>query len=113
MSSYLPLLLLLIFCVILPAKRRKEIFVHHAIQKIKKKKLSKEERMKMYELLKRFIGKRCSITIMNSSVGVLGTITEIQDNWVIIDTDGSNNDAINIDFITRVTEWPVKEKKKK
>ena len=69
--------------------------------------------MKMYELLKRFIGKKCNISVMNSSTGVLGTIIEVQDNWVIIDTDGTGTDAVNVDYITRITEWPVKDKKKK
>lgn len=69
--------------------------------------------MKMYELLKRFIGKKCHIVIMNSSEGILGTVMDVQDNWVIIDTDGNGTDAVNVDYITRITEWSVKEKKKK
>ena len=93
--------------------RRKSNSAGIATKKIKNKKLNKEERIKMYELLKRFIGKKCNISIMNSSTGVLGTITEVQDNWVIIDTDGNGTDAVNVDYITRITEWSVKEKKKK
>ena len=107
---YLPLLY---FFIIIPMLRRKRNSSVIATKKIKNKKLNKEERMKMYELIKRFIGKKCNISIMNSSTGVLGTVMEVQDNWVIIDTDGSGTDAVNIDYITRITEWPVKEKKKK
>lgn len=66
----------------------------------------------MYELLKRFIGKKCNITIMNSSTGILGTITEIQDNWIIVDTDSNNADAVNIDYITQISEWKTKKKNK-
>ena len=66
----------------------------------------------MYELLKRFIGKKCNISIMNSSTGILGTITEVQDNWVIVDTDGNSTDAINIDYITQISDWDAKKPKK-
>ena len=65
----------------------------------------------MYELLKRFIGKKCNISIINSSAGILGTITEVQDNWVIVDTDSNGIDAINIDYITQISEWERKKKK--
>ncbi|MBQ8176615.1 MAG: hypothetical protein IJ035_06220 [Oscillospiraceae bacterium] len=111
MNNYILFFLIIFFCIILPARRRREASAVIATKKIKNKKLNKEERMKMYELLKRFIGKKCNISIINSSAGILGTITEVQDNWVIVDTDSNGIDAINIDYITQISEWERKKKK--
>ena len=113
MSNWFIYFVIIYLCIILPMIRRKKNAAVIATRKIKNKKLNKEKRMKMYELLKRFIGKKCNISIMNSSSGILGTITEVQDNWVIVDTDNNGTDAVNIDYITQISEWPAKEKKKK
>ncbi len=112
MQSYFLIMFVVFICIILPARRRKKAAAQIVMKK-RKNRLSKEERMKMYELLKRFIGKKCNITVMNSSTGTLGTITEVQDNWVIVDTNSNGLDVINIDYITRISEWPKAEKKKK
>ena len=113
MNSYIPFLIIIFLCVILPARRRKKTAAVIMTKKIKNKKLNKEERMKMYELLKRFIGKKCHINVMNTSEGILGVISEVQDNWVVIETDSNTLETLNIDYITRIREWPNKEKKKK
>ena len=113
MSNWFIYFVIIYLCIILPMIRRKKNAAVIATKKIKNKKLNKEERMKMYELLKRFIGKKCNISIMNSNSGILGTITEVQDNWVVINTDNNGTDAVNIDYITQISEWPTKEKKKK
>lgn len=113
MSNWFIYFVIIYLCIILPMIRRKKNAAVIATKKIRNKKLNKEERMKMYELLKRFIGKKCNISIMNSSSGILGTITEVQDNWVIVDTDNNGTDAVNIDYITQISEWPAKDKKKK
>lgn len=112
MNSWFIYFIIIYLCIILPMFRRKRNAAVIATKKIKNKKLNKEERMKMYELLKRFIGKKCNISIMNSSSGILGTITEVQDNWVIVDTDSNGTDAVNIDYITQISEWEIKKKKK-
>ena len=112
MNNWFIYFLLLYFFIIRPMFHRKRNAAVIATKKIKNKKLNKEERMKMYELLKRFIGKKCSISIMNSSSGILGTITEVQDNWVVVDTDNNGTDAVNIDYITQISEWEIKKKKK-
>lgn len=112
MNSWFIYFIIIYLCIILPMFRRKRNAAVIATKKIKSKKLNKEERMKMYELLKRFIGKKCNISIMNSSSGILGTITEVQNNWVIVDTDNNGTDAVNIDYITQISEWEIKKKKK-
>ena len=103
MNSWFIYFIIIYLCIILPMFRRKRNAAVIATKKIKNKKLNKEERMKMYELLKRFIGKKCNISIMNSSSGILGTITEVQDNLVIVDTDNNCTDAVNIDYITQIS----------
>ncbi len=110
MKAWFIWFIILIFFIILPARRRKRTAAQIVMKK-RKNRLSKEERMKMYELLKRFIGKRCNISVINSSVSTLGTITEVQDNWVIVDTNSNGLDVINIDYITTVSEWPKAKKK--
>ncbi len=110
MNSWFIYFIIIYLCIILPMFRRKRNAAVIATKKIKNKKLNKGERMKMYELLKRFIGKKCNISIMNSSSGILGTITEVQDNWVIVDTDNNGTDAVNIDYITQISEWKTKKK---
>lgn len=87
-----------------------------AMQMLKKKKskMTTEEREKMYELISRFIGKEVIITTMNSeTISVNGTVTEVKDNWVVLDTKNYGMDAINIDYITRIREYPRKENGKK
>ena len=68
----------------------------------------------MYEVISRFVGKEVIITTMNSeTTSVNGVVTEVKDNWVILDTHNFGMDAINIDYITRIREYPRKENGKK
>lgn len=79
-----------------------------------KNKMTKEERMKMYELISRFIDKEVIITVMNSeTVGVTGFVREVKDNWVVLETTDKGLDALNIDYITRIREYPRKANGKK
>lgn len=68
----------------------------------------------MTELAKQFIGKECIIYTMNSSAStVSGIITAVSDNGISIkDGDGSIQ-AVNLDFVTRIREYPKNKKGKK
>lgn len=66
----------------------------------------------MYELINRFIGKECIITVMNGPAMIEATIKEVKDNWVVID-NGNGDDILNLDFITRIREYPRKPNGKK
>ncbi|MGN0586503.1 MAG: DUF6897 domain-containing protein [Oscillospiraceae bacterium] len=67
----------------------------------------------MYEIIKRFIGKECIVYMMTGETSqVHGTIKDVQENWVSIDT-GFGDDVVNIDYITRVREYPRNKNGKK
>ena len=105
---------IIFFCIILPMLRRRKTMAAMQAFKKKKSRMTKEERMKMYELVSRFVGKEVIITVMNSdSMGVTGVVTEVKDNWLVVDTKGNGLDAVNIDYITRIREYPRKENGKK
>lgn len=107
------ILFILLFCIILPAVRRRRTMAALMITKRKRRKLTLEERIKMNEIIKRFIGKECIVyTMMGESAQVQGTITDVQENWVVIDT-GFGDDVVNIDYITRVREYPRNKNGKK
>lgn len=113
-STYLYIIIfILLFCIILPAARRRRTMAALMIKKRKCKKLTLEERIKMYEIIKRFIGKECIISLMTGETSqVQGTIKDVQENWVVIDT-GYGDDVVNIDYITRVREYPRNKNGKK
>lgn len=69
----------------------------------------------MRELAQRFIGKECIIyTTLGTFIGspIEGTIEEVTDNGMIVrGKDGI--EAVNLDHVTRVREWPRKKNGKK
>lgn len=67
----------------------------------------------MKELAQRFIGKECLIyTIASDSSSVKGVIREITENGLLIENNG-NLQAVNLEYITRIREWPKNAKGKK
>lgn len=67
----------------------------------------------MKELAKQFIGKECIIyTVMSIDSGIQGTIKEVTDGGIILEKkDGV--EAVNLEYITRIREWPRNSKGKK
>lgn len=76
--------------------------------KLKKEKGDKE---KMLELAKNFIDKECIIYTFNGS-SIQGTIKEISKNALLLET-GNTVEAINLDFVVRIREFPRKKNGKK
>ena len=66
----------------------------------------------MVELAKRFIGKDCLIYTFDGSHQFSGIIKEVIDNAVLIEKDGIS-EAINLDFVVRIREYPLNKKGKK
>ena len=67
----------------------------------------------MKELAQKFIGKECMVyTIASDSSAVNGTIKEITDNGLLIESSG-NLQAVNLEYVTRIREWPRKKNGKK
>ncbi len=68
----------------------------------------------MKELAKKFIGEECIIyTITSNDGSVHGIIKEIDDSGMIIRKNSGEMEFINLDFVTRIREYPRKKNGKK
>ena len=77
---------------------------------IEKRKLGGNTEMK--ELATRFIDKECVIYAFDSSHQYMGVIKEVTDGAILVEKDGKL-EAINLDFVIRIREYPTNKKGKK
>ena len=66
----------------------------------------------MIELAKRFIGKECLIYAFDSNHQFDGVIKEVSNGAVLLEKDGKL-EAINLDFVIRIREYPRNKNGKK
>ena len=92
--------------IFLTMKREKELL----IRIISKKKKDPKEKLEMVELCKKFIDKECIIYTYNSQIE--GTVKEVTGGALLIEKDGEEQ-ALNLDYIVRVREYPRKKNGKK
>ena len=64
----------------------------------------------MVDLAKKFIDKECIIYTFNSQI--TGTVKEVGSTGIIIDKSGTC-EAVNLDFVVRIREYPRNKKGKK
>ena len=110
-NTYLILLAVLLL-VIIPwiTRRRRLAAVRHILNQ---KKQNKENR-EMKELTKRFIGEECIIyTITSNDGSVQGVIKEIDDGGMVIEKTTGELEIVNLDFVTRIREYPRKKNGRK
>ena len=108
-GSYIAVLVL-IFVVIIPwINQKKRLAV---IKHIKNKKYNKENNA-MKELAKQFIGKECIIyTVTGTDSVIKGIVKEVTDGGIVVEKkDGT--EAVNLEYVTRIREWPRNAKGKK
>ncbi len=112
MNSFYLLLALLLLVIIPQITRRRRLA---AVRHILKQKKRNKENNAMKELAKRFIGKECIVyTITLNDGGVQGTIKEIDDGGMIVEKKSGDLEIINLDYVTRIREYPrTKTGKKK
>ena len=68
----------------------------------------------MKELAKQFIGKECIVyTVTSTDSNIQGIIKEIDDGAMIIEKNSGEKEIINLDFVTRIREYPRKKNGKK
>lgn len=68
----------------------------------------------MKELAKQFIGKDCIVyTVTSYDASIQGVIKEINDSGMIIEKNSGEKEIINLDFVTRIREYPRKKNGKK
>ena len=66
----------------------------------------------MKELAKRFIDKECLITAFDSNHQFEGVIKEVSDSAILVE-EKEAVEAINLDFVIRIREYPKNKKGKK
>ena len=66
----------------------------------------------MIELAKKFIGKECLIYAFDSGRQFDGVIKEVSDGALLIEKNGEL-EAINLDFVIRIREYPKNKNGKK
>lgn len=107
MDNSFIILLALLLCIIIPVvmQSAKTAAARHFIKH--------KEITVMKDLAKQFIGKECIIyTLSGFNSSVSGTIKEVGDGGLIIEkSDGL--EAVNLEYIIRIREWPRNAKGKK
>ncbi len=66
----------------------------------------------MKELAGRFIGKECLIYSFDGSRQYDGVIKEVTDGAILVEKDGKA-EALNLDFVIRIREYPRNKNGKK
>ena len=66
----------------------------------------------MLELAKRFIGKECLVYAFDGGHQFDGVIKEVTDGAILLEKDGKE-EAINLDFVIRIREYPRNKNGKK
>ena len=109
-SLYLILLALFLLVIIPRIMQRRRLA---AIRHILNQKMQNKENGVMKELAKRFIGEECIIYTITSIDGVQGLIKEIDDGGMVIEKKTGELEIINLDFVTRIRQYPRKKNGKK
>lgn len=102
------LLLIGLFLVLYGLYRNRQAVV---AKKAMRKRTS-EEKIQMIELAKRFIGKDCLIYSFDSNHQYQGIIREVSDGALLVE-NGGTLEAINLEFVIRIREFPKNKKGKK
>ncbi len=97
---------MLLLIVFIEEKRQRQILIKKLIYK-----KSTKEKKQMTELAKKFTEKECIIYTFNGAQ-IIGTVKEVTDGGIFLEKDG-NVEAINIDFVIRIREYPKKKNGKK
>ena len=110
-SLYIVLLALFLLVIISCMTRRRRLA---AVKHILNQKMQNKENNVMKELAKRFIGEECIIyTITSDDGSVQGVIKEVDDGGMVIEKKTGELEIINLDFVTRIRQYPRKKNGKK
>ena len=85
-----------------------------AVRQIQNRRKQNKEIMAEKELSKHFNGEESIIyTITSDDGSVQGVIKEIDDGGMIIERNSGEREIINLDFVTRIRQYPKKKNGKK
>lgn len=97
-----------LLCVIAQNKRNTLTAVSHHHMKDTNK-----EVFEMKALAEKFIGKDCLVyTVTSATDAIKGIITEVSESGILIESNGEVQ-AVNLEYVTRIREWPRNSKGKK
>ena len=105
-AIYIPIIILWIIIFIMFRNRKAVV----ARKIIKNRKM--EYKTEMIELAKKFIDKECLIYSFDSNHQFQGVIKEVSEGAILIENNGTV-EAINLDFVIRIREFPKNKKGKK
>lgn len=105
-TTYVPIVVMFLVLYLL-YRRQKAVIARKMVRKRRM-----EGHTAMVELARRFIGKECLIYAFDGNHQFQGTIREVTDNGVLVENGGSI-EAINLDFVSRIREYPRNKKGKK
>lgn len=100
------LLFVVLLAVFAQRRRRMQQIMH---KRMMKKRLGKEVQ-NMNELMKKFIG--VEVIIYTGFSSMSGTLVRIEEGWAEIETR-TGSELINLDYISRIQEYPRSKKGKK
>ena len=106
-STYIPIIVLWIIIFIMFRNRRKVAIIRKII---KKRKLGENTEMK--EFAERFIDKDCVIYSFDGNHQYVGVIKEVTDGAILVE-NGGKIEALNLDFVSRIREYPKNKNGKK
>lgn len=110
MESYIGIVFILIIFLCIRKKRRTAA----SVWQIQNRRKQKKENIVMKELAKQLIGEECIIyTITSDNGSIQGIIKEINDGGMVIERNSGEREIINLDFVTRIREYPKKKNGKK
>ena len=105
-SIYIPIIILWVIIFITQRNNRNQIIIKKVIER---RRAGGNTEMK--SLAAKFIDKECMIYAFDGRQ-LTGTIKEVADGAILVEKDGKS-EAINLDFIMRIREYPVNKKGKK
>ncbi len=110
MINYLWIVVILIIFLCTRKKQRTAA----SVWQIQNRRKQNKEILVMKELAKQFIGEECIIyTITSNDGSVQGVIKEINDGGIIIERNTGEREIVNLNFVTRIREYPRKKNGKK
>ena len=104
-AFYIPIFVVLLLLFII-TRNQKQMLLLRLIEKRKM-----EDKAQMVELAKKFIDKECLIYTFNGGQ-IDCTVKEVSNGALLVETNGTI-EAINLDFVMRIREYPRNKKGKK
>ena len=102
--SFLPLIALWLILLVTMQNRRKNAITRKIIEKRKS-----GENKEMKELALTFLNKECIIDSFDGNHQYQGLIKEVTDGAILVERNG-RMEALNLDFVIRIREYPRKKK---